>query len=138
MPWPVWAFWQKLLRLLGRRSGQEKADRPRPFTEADRIAQLSEFADLCARLADAFSSHGEHHAAGLIGPLHDRALHVRDVGWQQKDLTELGGSYPECPVSWVDPRMADYQAPRESWQEDVARWHERARELSIELRAIAA
>ena len=131
MPWPIWAFLRRISRLW-RRSNDDVVH----FDEDDRAKQLREFAALCEALEDGFARNGETRAADLIGPLHRKARQLLDEGWEQVDLNELGGRYPAQPVAWLHPRMADYQMPREEWQDEVAELNSRARALSVDLRSI--
>lgn len=145
VPWPIWSFWQRIRRLLGQRRPSLEAEElpdhtPKLVyaTTEDRRRQLQAFEAVCQRLDEAFTTHGETRAASLLRPLHGRARELLVEGWSQRDLNELGGSYPEAPVDWLHPKMADYQMPREAWQDEVSVAHAEARSLALELRAIAS
>ena len=119
-----------------------KSDVPDPamnarrFTDQDRREQLRQFADLCQRIGNAFAEQGDSWIASHFPPLSQRALDLLANGWQQSDLNALGGDYPQHPAPWLHPKMSDYNAKRESWQDSVAEWNDLARRLALDLRTI--
>jgi hypothetical protein len=106
------------------------------FTAEDREAQLVDFDLLCERLADAFAAHDDPRAAELFRARAAGARRLQVEGFSQADLNELGGPFP-AGAWWLNPKAADYNAPREPWQDDVAVLHRLASATASDLRAIA-
>jgi len=105
------------------------------FTIEERRAQLRDFQSQCAAIADGFGSH-DPLAAAMFRERSSRAAELLANGWSQADLNALGGEFPDG-AWWLNPKAADYNSPREPWQDDVARVHDRARATASDLRAIA-
>jgi hypothetical protein len=105
------------------------------WTHDDRMAQLADLQSLCSRLAELFSAHQDARAAELMAAKAAHAARLLVSGFNQSDLNELGGQYPEA-ASWLNPKALDYDA-REPWQEQVADLHRHARAVALDLRSRA-
>jgi hypothetical protein len=107
-----------------------------PFTKPDREAQLADFEVLCGELAELYASHGESVTAAVFAERAQVAGELLQNGWTQADLNNLGGQFPDGGW-WLNPKAADFNAPRQSWQEEAARLYPLAKAVADDLRAIA-
>lgn len=115
---------------------RRRADRvEHVFTREDREAQLCDLESLCERIAVAFANHGDALAAELFAARSRAATRLLADGWDQADLNALGGQFPS--VDWLNPKYADFNGPREPWQDEVAKLHALASATASDLRAIA-
>lgn len=108
---------------------------PHTWTRDERLAQIREFADVCAGLAAGFEGH-DSLTSGEFLERSERAESLLANGFDQADLNVLAGQFP-MGAWWLNPKASDYNAPREPWQESVAELHERGSALARELRSIA-
>ena len=110
----------------------------REFTEDDRLAQLREFGECCLELAEIFARHPrEAWRAGSYEALANEALRLFTTRTTTRDdLHALSRALPEAP-DWLNPKAVDSGLPTEQWQARVAPLHGRARELALQLRAVA-
>lgn len=106
------------------------------FTAEDRAHQLTALARLCDEVAAVLAAHGETwHADNL----HRRGTEARRLlaqGFTKDDLNGVAGQFPSGP-DWLNPKFADYNAPRAAWQEAVAALMRQAQQLALDLRAVA-
>ena len=108
---------------------------PHEWTQGERRKQLSEFAALCAGIANGFADHDPLAAAEF----HERAARAEALlagGWSQSELNLLAGQFP-MGAWWLHPKALDYDAPREPWQEEIAVKHARAKIVARDLRSVA-
>lgn len=80
------------------------------FTTDDRASQLADLESRCARLAEAFRTHGDSFAAETYRAEAERASRLRADGYTQADLNELSRQFPAGPW-WLNPKAADYKLP---------------------------
>jgi hypothetical protein len=106
------------------------------FTVEDRLRQLEALRDLCVRIAALLTEHGEVAKAGHFRMRADTAELLLSVGFVRSDLNDVGGQFPPGPW-WLNPKATDFDAPREPWQDEMARLHAEASETAQELRATA-
>jgi len=106
------------------------------WTRDDRLAQLSDLESSCDRLATLFATHADPRAAELFEAKAALARRLAAEGFSQAKLNSLGGEFPEG-AWWLNPKAADFDAPREKWQDEVALLHKHARAVAIDLRSIA-
>ena len=84
---------------------------------------------MCDDLATIFTEHDQWQWARQFSPLAPRANALVDGGWDQSDLNELGGAFPNFPIP---------VARKEPWLQRAAELYSRGCELSLQLRAIAS
>ncbi len=106
------------------------------FTVEDRLRQLGALRDLCARITVLLTEHGDVPEAEQFRLRAETAERLLSVGFVRSDLNDVGGQFPPGPW-WLNPKAADFNAPREPWQDEVARLHAEASETAQELRATA-
>jgi hypothetical protein len=105
------------------------------FTTEDRERQVSELLRLCDQLADALAAHGDSWHAESFQARANLARALQEHGLSRENLNELGGQFPDGPL-WLNPKAADFNAPREPWQEEIADLHRRAAATASDLRAV--
>lgn len=106
------------------------------FTVEDRLRQLGVLQERCARIAALLAEHGEVAEAELFRTRADAAERLLSVGFVRSDLNDVGGRFPPGPW-WLNPKAAAFDAPREPWQDEMARLHAAARETAQKLRSTA-
>lgn len=106
------------------------------FTVNDRVRQLEALQDLCDRISLLLTEHGCAAEAEQFRVRAQTAARLLSVGFVRSDLNEVGGRFPPGPW-WLNPKAADFDAPRERWQSEVARLHADAAETAQNLRATA-
>jgi hypothetical protein len=100
-----------------------------------RIEQLRVLHDVARQLEVLLRANGEARNADLYQALAGEAMNLLDEGFTQRDLNELSSHMP-APMSWLDPRYADFDGKRLPWQDEVARLYPKCRELGIDLRTV--
>jgi hypothetical protein len=108
----------------------------RVFTAEDRRLQLEALARLCGEVADLLAAHGETWHADDLRGRGAEAHRLLDQGFTKDDLNGLAGQFPAGP-DWLNPKFVDYNGPREGWQEAVAALMSEARQVALDLRAVA-
>ncbi len=93
------------------------------------------FADACARTAALFREHGPQDWGVAYASVADGAQHLLGSEFNQQDLRALAEAVPGR-LPWMHPKYADYNLPREPWQEEAAQHVRRAEELALSLRAV--
>jgi len=106
------------------------------WTQDDRVAQLADIESLCGRMAALFVEHQDSRAAELMAAKAAHAGYLLREGFTQADLNELGGQFPDG-AWWLNPKALGYNSPRDLWQDEVARLHEHAVAVALDLRSIA-
>lgn len=93
-------------------------------------------AEACAGAGDLFGQHGPQDWGRAYRSVaaEARRLMVEDFG--NEDLRELAVSVPGR-LPWMHPKYADYNAPRQPWQEEAAQYVADAERLALELRSVA-
>ena len=107
------------------------------FSEGDRQFQLKEFRDLCMKLSILLASNGEARGAAEVTVLVEGSTRLLSQGFDQRSLSALGMSYPRSPVYWLDPKALDYNSRHADWQDEALTLHQKAKDLSVDLRALA-
>jgi hypothetical protein len=102
----------------------------------DRLAQLADLESLCSRMAALFGAHRDVRAAELLAAKAGHAARLLREGFEQADLNELGGQFPDG-AWWLNSKALDQNGPREPWQDEVARLHGHARAVALDLRSLA-
>jgi hypothetical protein len=112
-------------------------DETHRFTTPDRIVQLEEFKCACERLALLFQENDEYWRSRRAAGFANEASLLLDQGFDQAKLSDLGVRFPGYLVSWLNPKSAEFDAPRGAWQDEVAVLTQRARDLSVDFRTLA-
>lgn len=107
-----------------------------PFAEGDRMSQLADLEVLCRELAQLYSENGDSNTAAAFFERSEQAASLQRTGWTRNDLNELGGQFPDGGW-WLNPKAADFNAPRDPWQDEVARLYPLAKATADDLRATA-
>lgn len=100
------------------------------------MAQLADLELLCGDLADLYAANGDSNSAAAFAERSERAASLQQTGWSRADLNELGGQFPDGGW-WLNPKAADFNAPRQPWQDEVARIYPLAKATAGDLRATA-
>ena len=106
------------------------------FTLGDRVRQLEALRGLCDRISVLLTEHGHAAEAGQFRVRAQTAERLLAVGFDRSDLNDVGGRFPPGPW-WLNPKAADFDAPREPWQSEVSSLHADATETAQNLRATA-
>ena len=107
----------------------------RGTSREERVRQLEKVRDLASQISDQFRANGDTRSADLYADLGNGAVALLRDGFAQDDLNELSSLMPNDPW-WLDPRAADYNAPRAQWQTQVAPVVSACRGAVLDLRII--
>ncbi len=100
------------------------------------MSQLADLEVLCSELAQLYSENGDSNTAAAFSERSEQAASLQRTGWTRTDLNELGGQFPDGGW-WLNPKAADFNAPRDPWQDEVARLYPLAKAVADDLRATA-
>jgi hypothetical protein len=109
----------------------------RMYSLCDRVTQLRAFEDACAGAGALFSEHGPQDWGRAYTSVAHEVRRLLDGGFTEQDLREAAEAVPGR-LPWLHPKYADYNAPREPWQDEVAVHVEVADRLALALRAVGA
>ena len=113
-----------------------RRQRAHHFTDEDRKVQLADLELLCGDLAQLYAENGDSITAAAFADRSERAASLQQTGWTRADLNDLGGQFPDGGW-WLNPKAADFNAPRTPWQDEVARIYPLAKNTADNLRATA-
>jgi len=105
------------------------------YSEADRAEQLRRFGEGCAALAALYDEQ-DIDLARTYRSLNRVAASLGHGVAPQGELNALSAALPERPM-WLHPKAADYQMPRQPWQDEVAELREMVEQTAVELRSLA-
>lgn len=103
------------------------------FTHAERIVQLTAFADLCEQMARLLAAHGDQYRSTLFSERATRARDLPAAPFTKQDLDEVGGQFPDGPA-WIDARAETRKQP---WQDEFAVLYREAQKQAMNMRAVA-
>lgn len=109
-------------------------NRPRPYTEADRRAQLAAYSAACGEAASALDRPGWRDYADAYRAAGREALRLLEQGFTRADLAALASTTPPTPT-WLHPKAME--GPLDDWQEAASEPVRLASRLTLELRAVA-
>ena len=82
-----------------------------------------------------FRANGDSRSADMYEGLANGAAHLLCDGYTQDDLNELSALMPASPA-WLDPRAADFDMHRGTWQVDLGPVVAKCRRTAVELRTL--
>lgn len=116
-------------------AGPFESEKATWYSATDRNEQLRRLASACHELAVLYEGRDGGLSAAYAS-INRRAEELRFEQPQQARLDELATALPERPA-WLHRKFADYQVPREPWQDEVARLRVDVERAAVELRSLA-
>jgi hypothetical protein len=116
-------------------AGPFEPGRAHQYSSAERLDQIQRFVDACERVSKSFAE-GHWPGAEEYAQVAAAAASCLPNPLDHEHLKAVATSLPPEP-SWMDPRMPDYNGPRQPWQETATAARAEANRAALEMRAFA-